>query len=313
MVSPILTARRPIIEVLQAAAQRLESAGLFFGHGTDNAHDEAAWLICHALQLPVDKALPDRLLNAREQRQIASLIEQRIELRQPAAYLTGSTWFAGLQFQVSSDVLVPRSPLAELLVNQFQPWIDASGIQTVLDLGTGSGCIAIACAHYLPGTQVTGSDISLPALQLARLNAEANQLAQRCEWVYSDVFQNLSTQRFDLIISNPPYVPELRQQQLPDEYQAEPALGLYSGGDGLEHAARILLGAARQLTSEGHLILELGESADSLQQQLPMIPFIWSEFEYGGEGVLIASRALLQTHERAITHWYQSRNGQEET
>ncbi len=297
-----------MIEFIQDAAQRLEDAGLYFGHGTDNAFDEACWLACHALQWSVHQPLPNRMLSVDEQQQIKQLIDQRINTRQPAAYLTGSTWFAGLPFQVNQQVLVPRSPVAELLINQFAPWFAAETLQNILDLGTGSGCIAIACAHYLPHCQVTGSDISQDALNLAEKNADINAVSHRCQWVKSDLFTGLLGQRYDLIISNPPYVPVERQQMLADEYQAEPKLGLYSGADGLQHAAEILMAASSHLQPGGHLILEIGESAQTLQAQLPMVPFIWPEFEYGGEGVLIASQTLLIDYERDITHWYQSRN-----
>lgn len=309
--TPHMSSDRPIIEVIQDATQRLNAAELYFGHGTDNATDEACWLICHALEWPVHEPLPERLLTADEQQKISQLIDQRIESRQPAAYLTGSTWFAGLPFQVNDQVLVPRSPLAELIVNQFEPWFAPEQLHKVLDLGTGSGCIAIACAHYLPHCQVRGSDISEDALNLAKINASANQVDGRCDWIKSDVFNAMADQHFDLIISNPPYVPDRRQQELADEYQAEPKLGLYSGADGLYHAAEILIAASGHLQPEGHLVLEIGESAETLQAQLPMIAFIWPEFEYGGEGVLIASRGLLMAHERDITDWYQARTGQQ--
>lgn len=297
-----------MVEFIQDAAQRLDDAGLYFGHGTDNAFDEACWLACYALQWPVHKPLPNRMLDVDEQQQIRQLIDQRINTRQPAAYLTGSTWFAGLPFQVNQQVLVPRSPVAELLINQFVPWFAADTLQNILDLGTGSGCIAIACAHYLPDSQVTGSDISQDALSLAKVNADMNDVSHRCQWIQSDIFAGLSGRRYDLIISNPPYVPLERQQVLADEYQAEPKLGLYSGTDGLYHAAEILIAASNYLQSGGHLIMEIGESAQTLQAQLPMVPFIWPEFEYGGEGVLIASQALLVDYRRDITRWYQSRN-----
>ncbi len=301
-----------ITEVLRQAGSRLDTAGVCFGHGTDNAVDEAFWLICHALDLPVHEPLPDIVLDTTQQQRVFDLIEQRINSRKPAAYLTGSTWFAGLSFNVTTDVLVPRSPLAELIENQFQPWLDADRVNSLLDIGTGSGCIAIACAYYMPECQVTGSDVSPQALQLASENACRHQLAGRCKWVESDLFAGLQGQSFDLIISNPPYVPDARRQTLANEYLAEPDLGLYSGTDGLDHAAGILLQASSHLLPDGLLILEIGESAERLQTQLPMIAFIWPEFEHGGDGVLIADRQLLQSHQHDITQWYQHRmtNGQ---
>lgn len=299
-----------MLDVFNDAARKLDAAGLHYGHGTDNARDEAAWLICHVLGLSVHEPLPDIQISAPQSTVINALVKQRIRTRQPAAYLTGSAYFAGLAFKITSSVLVPRSPLAEIIGNEFAPWLRAEDIHQILDLGTGSGCIGIACAYYLPHVKVTGSDISDAALQLAAHNAAANGVAERCRWIESDVFQGLSGQQFDLIISNPPYVPDARRQELAGEYQAEPELGLYSGADGLQHAARILVDAVEHLTPNGHLILEIGESASALQQQLPELPFIWPEFEYGGEGVLIADRGLLQSHEHVITRWYQARTGQ---
>ncbi len=298
---------RHITEILRLAAAQLEAGGVYCGHGTDNVTDEAFWLLCHALELSVHDALPDVYLDAGQQQQVNELVAQRIDSRRPAAYLTGSTWFAGLPFLVSSDVLVPRSPLAELIQNKFAPWLNAAAIGSVLDLGTGSGCIAIACANFLPGCNVTGSDVSLDALALAARNADQLGLGERCRWLESDVYAGLQQECFDLIISNPPYVPDARRETLAPEYLAEPDLGLYSGADGLDHAARILMGASRHLQPGGHLLLEIGESAAELQNQLPMIPFIWPDFERGGEGVLIADRGLLEAHEHDITRWCQHR------
>lgn len=301
-----------IIVVLNAAASRLESAGVYFGHGTDNAFSEAFWLICHALGLSVHEPLPEIQLSTRQQEHIYALVERRIDSRQPAAYLTGSTWFAGLPILVTSDVLVPRSPIAELIINQFEPWLDINKVKRVLDLGTGSGCIALACAWHFSGVEVTGVDVSEQALKLALNNSIELKLDKCCHWLHSDIYSGLSGQRFDLIISNPPYVPVARQSELPSEYHAEPGLGLYSGEDGLDHAARILFDAHHHLEIGGLLVLEVGESAESLQAQLPMVPFVWLDFEQGGEGVLLAEQVLLQHHQHDINDWYQSRLGIQE-
>lgn len=296
------------LELLEAVADRLDAAGLYYGHGTDNAQDEAFWLMAYALKHSVHQPLPQRPLTHSEHAAVEALLVERIQSRKPMAYLTGSAWFAGLEFQVTEHVLVPRSPMAELIVNRFSPWLDSKKVTSVLDLGAGSGCIGIAAAIYLPDVALTGVDISGHALAVAEGNARRHALGARSRWLKSDMFEALAGERFDLILSNPPYVPDARRNELPDEYQAEPLVGLYSGLDGLDHAAYLLSGAADHLNAGGCLILEVGESAPTLMEQLPGIPFIWPEFEYGGEGVLIADKAMLDRYESDITSWYRTRN-----
>lgn len=270
---------------------------MYFGHGTDNAADEAAWLVSYALDLgweeleanlqnPVDAAAAEK---------IRGLFERRVAERVPAAYLTGETWFAGLKFRVNSSVLVPRSPLAELIQNAFRPWLYEAPT-SILDLCCGSGCIGIACAHYLPDAHVSMSDISEEALAVARENIEFHALRARVEVVQSDAFANIKG-KFDLIVSNPPYVDSEDLANMPAEYHAEPQLGLASGKDGLDFTRVILKNAAKFLSEKGTLIVEVGNSAETLEKLLPRLPFIWPEFEFGGQGIFILSKEDLQKHE----------------
>lgn len=292
--------------LIASISKQFEQAGLVFGHGTATAHDEACWLVAHVLGLDVTATLPDLALDAAAQAAVASVVEARLAQRQPLAYLLGEAWFCGLPFGVNQHTLVPRSPLAELIHEQFRPWLDAREHHTLLDIGTGSGCIAIACAVHMPWLAVTGSDIDADALSMAADNASRHGVAQRCNWCLADLYDGLQ-QRFDIIVSNPPYVPDAAAASMPPEYRHEPAHALYSGADGLQHVARILLHAREHLTAAGMLILELGETAAELQQQLPELPWLWPELEHGGEGVLLAAADVLQRHDHAIKQWYQQR------
>jgi len=294
-------------DLIATIVARFEHAGLAFGHGTATAFDEACWLTAHALSLDVTAELPDLALDSTAQAAIEALVNARIDLRQPLAYLLGEAWFCGLPFQVNQHTLVPRSPLAELIQEQFHPWLDSNCHSTLLDIGTGSGCIAIACAVIMPWLQVTGSDIDTDALALAAENARRHRVESRCCWRHSDIYSDLQ-QRFDIIVSNPPYVPADEAAGMPPEYRHEPAHALYSGVDGLQHVARILLRAREHLTASGALILELGASAAVLQEQLPMLPWMWPDLAHGGEGVVIADANMLQRHEHDIKTWYQQRH-----
>ena len=301
-----MTTRVYLHDLISSIAARFDAAGLAFGHGTMTAQDEACWLAAHVLDLDVNAELPDLALDEPEQTAVERMVTARIEQRQPLAYLLGEAWFCGLPFRVNQHTLVPRSPLAELIREQLQPWLAADGCHSLLDIGTGSGCIAIACAVHMPWLQVTGTDIDVQALAVAADNARRHQVNQRCRWTQADIYAGL-TQRYDIIISNPPYVPASEQNSLPSEYQSEPAAALYSGSDGLDHVARILVHASERLTATGTLLLELGETAHVLQQQLSMLPWLWPELEHGGEGVLIADAGMLRRHEHDIKHWYQQR------
>ncbi|MFD2111856.1 50S ribosomal protein L3 N(5)-glutamine methyltransferase [Thiorhodococcus fuscus] len=287
-----------IQDFVRWGASRFNAAQLFFGHGTDNAIDEAAHLVLSGLNL--DPGLPagfrDCRLTPAERVLVSELIERRLVERVPGAYLTGRAWFAGMEFSVNRHVLVPRSPIAELVEAGFDPWIDAERIGRVLDLCTGSGCIGIASAAYLPDVDVDLVDISPDALEIARRNVERHGLADRVRVLESDLFDVLAGNRYDVIVSNPPYVSQAEYDSLPAEYLNEPGLALLGGDDGLDLVIRILEGAAHFLTEEGILIVEVGNSAQYLDNRLPGVPFTWLEFERGGEGVFLLTREQLIEH-----------------
>ncbi len=283
---------RTIRDLIRWGASRFNEVGLHFGHGTDNAFSEASWLVLHALSLPLD--LDGDWLDSRvtsdERRVVLDLLRQRIEQRKPAAYLTGEAWFCDLPFTVNESVLVPRSPIAELIRSGFSPWLPVEPVTSVLDLCCGSGCIGIACAHAFPEAEVVLSDISDAALSLAQENIARHGLEERVRAVRSDVFDDLPRQRFDLIVSNPPYVDAEDMASLPPEYHHEPSLGLAAGEDGLDIVRRILADAPRYLADDGLLVVEVGNSQPALEAAFPRIPFTWVEFESGGHGVFVLTR-----------------------
>ena len=284
-----------IRDFIRWGASRFNAAGLHFGHGTDNALDEAAWLVLHALDLPLD--LPPHWQEARltpgERRRVVDLLLARIETRKPAAYLTGEAWFCGLPFAVNEAVLVPRSPIAELIEQGFQPWLVADPVTRVLDLCTGSGCIGIACAFAFPEAEVDLSDVSAEALDVARQNIARHGLGERVRPHRADVFDGLPPARYDLIVANPPYVDAADMAELPAEYRHEPRLGLAAGADGLDIVRRILAEAVDWLSPQGLLVVEVGNSAPALQAAYPDLPFIWPEFERGGHGVFLLEAGAL--------------------
>ncbi|NEZ05195.1 50S ribosomal protein L3 N(5)-glutamine methyltransferase [Wenzhouxiangella sp. XN201] len=283
--------------LIRQAAARMQSAGIFFGHGTDNAIDEACWAASHVFGLAPDfedEALA-REVSEEDRGRFDALITERIETRKPLAYLIGEAWFAGLAFEVDENVLVPRSPLAELIVEGFAPWIEPDRLRRVLDVGTGSGCLAIATAVYWPEVTVDAVDISPEALALARANAQRHGVGDRVEAIESDLLDAVSGRRYDVILANPPYVPTASMAELPAEYRWEPALGLEAGEDGLDLVRRLLDTAADHLEDDGVLIVEVGEAAEALESLLLErgIEFTWLEFEHGGDGVaLIEAKAF---------------------
>ncbi len=278
-----------IEDFIRWGASCFDAKGLFYGHGTDNALDESAALVFHALNLQYD--LPAEYLQNRptdqEKSAILQLFQQRIDQRQPAAYLTNKIYFAGLQFYVDENVLVPRSPIAELIENGFVPWIDPERVTRVLDMCTGSGCIGIACAYSFPQAEVDLVDISPEAVQVAEKNIQQHGVQDRVAAIQSDLFASVDEKKYDIIVSNPPYVSSAEMLDLPPEYHQEPSLGLEAGAAGLDIVIPLLQQASSYLKPDGIMVVEVGLSADALQERFPRVPFLWLEFERGGEGVFM--------------------------
>ncbi len=291
-----------IIDFIRYAASRFSAAGVTFGHSYDNALDEATHLVLQTLQLPHDlsPAYGQARLVAEEKVALLALIERRITERMPIAYLTGKAWFAGLEFISDRRALVPRSPIAELILGGFSPWLDDRVVFRALDLCTGSGCIGIAMASHYPDWLVDLVDISDDALALARENIEYQDVGDRVRAISSDLFDGVRGERYDLIVSNPPYVTEDEYAAMPAEYAHEPRLGLTAGADGLDLALRILREAPEVLTEDGVLIVEVGESERALVELLPEVPFNWVEFAVGQMGVFVIDRGDLVEHADAI-------------
>ncbi|KAB7770453.1 50S ribosomal protein L3 N(5)-glutamine methyltransferase [Xanthomonas sacchari] len=290
-----------IIDLIRYGTSRFNAAGLSFGHSYDNALDEATQLVLHALHLPHDlgPAYGSARVTTPEKAQVLALFERRIAERIPAAYLTGEAWFAGLSFKSDARALVPRSPIAELIEAGFEPWLAGRPVERALDLCTGSGCIAIAMAHYNPNWQVDAVDISDEALSLAAENKE-RLLADNVELVKSDLFAGLSGRRYELIVTNPPYVTHAETDALPPEYAHEPELGLRAGDDGLDLALKILRDVPAHLSEDGLLICEVGESERALAQLLPEVDFAWVEFKVGQMGIFAVERSELIAHHARI-------------
>lgn len=284
-----------IRDFLRWGASEFIAAKLFYGHGTDNPWDEAEQLVLHAINLspPLSEEWLDARLTLNERKKVVANLARRIQERVPAAYITGKAWFAGLPFVVDERVLVPRSPIGELIQKRFEPWLADEPLQ-ILDLCTGSGCIGIACAYAFPDAYVQLSDISFDALAVAEENIEQHGLGERVFAMQSDLFENLQGQVFDLIVSNPPYVDAEDMASLPEEYHAEPELGLASGDDGLDFTRRLLTEATDYLSEQGVLLVEVGNSWPALEAAYPALPFTWVEFERGGHGVFVLTAADLR-------------------
>lgn len=293
-----LSELQTIRDFLRYATTRFNQAGLYFGHGTDNAWDEAAALVLHSLHLPHDisQLVMDARLIEKERANLLHLIQERVEKRLPLAYLTHEAWFSGLSFYVDERVLIPRSPIAELIEKHFQPWVRPEKIHQILDLCTGSGCIAIALAKAFPDAEVDASDISDEALAVAKINVLRHSMDDQVHLIHADLFTGLPHKKYDLIVSNPPYVSQQEMIDLPDEYRHEPVLGLAAGSQGLDMAKRILDEATLHLSANGVLIVEVGNSEHALADAYPETPFTWLEFENGGGGVFLLTAEQLREH-----------------
>jgi ribosomal protein L3 glutamine methyltransferase len=283
-------------DLLRFAVSRFNEAGLFFGHGLTSAYDEAVYLILHILHLPLDQLEPflDARLTAAELRQVLHIIERRALERIPAAYLTKEAWLGDFNFYVDERVIVPRSFIAELLRERLAPWVEEpDGIHSALDLCTGSACLAVLLAYAFGNAMIDATDISQEALQVARKNVSSYNLEHRINLVQSDLFAELPGRRYDLIISNPPYVSAASMAALPEEYHHEPRNALASGADGLEATRTILRGAASHLTDQGLLIVEIGHNREALERTFPQTPFTWLETSAGDEFVFLLKRGQL--------------------
>ncbi|HKB60871.1 MAG TPA: 50S ribosomal protein L3 N(5)-glutamine methyltransferase [Gallionellaceae bacterium] len=286
-------ALRTVRDCLRFAVSRFNEAGLFFGHGSDNAYDEAAYLVLHTLHLPLDRLDPflDAALTPDEIEAVLAIIARRVNERLPAAYLTHEAWLAGHRFYVDERVIVPRSFFAELLEEQMAPWVeDPESIRSVLDLCTGSGCLAILAALAYPDSVVDAVDISRDALEVARQNVADYGMQERVHPIESDLFAALNGRQYDLIISNPPYVNAESVDALPPEYLHEPELALGSGQDGLDATRIILRDAARHLTPNGILAVEIGHNRAALEAAYPEMPFTWLEVQTGDDFIFLLHR-----------------------
>lgn len=285
-------------DAIRWAVTAMQRADVYFGHGTDNAYSEAQLLLGHLTELNYSQLeqFQQAHLQSSEWQAFMQLVQTRIDERKPAAYLTGQAWFAGLPFVVDERVLVPRSPIAELIENRFAPWLQHEPAR-ILDLCTGSACIAIACAYTFPEAEVDALDLSIDALTVAEENIAMHGLEQRVIPIQSNLYDAVPKQRYDLIVTNPPYVDAEDMADLPAEFHHEPELGLAAGDDGLDLVRTILREAPDHLTEHGVLICEVGNSMLALAAEFPEVPFEWIDFEHGGDGVFVLTYADLVTHQ----------------
>jgi len=291
-----------IRDFIRWAVSRFNEANLYYGHGTDSAWDDAVALILHTLHLPhdINPMVLDARLTQDERQALAKVLDRRIHERMPVPYLTHQAWFAGLSFYVDERVLIPRSPMAELIENHFQPWAEHP-IERILDLCTGSGCIAIACAKAFPDALVDAADISTEALHVAEQNVREHACEDQVHLYQADIFDGLPAHQYDLIISNPPYVDAEDMATLPPEYHHEPSLALAAGQDGLDIVTRLLRDAIHHLNPHGLLIVEVGNSEVALADRFPHLPFMWLEFQRGGGGVFLLTYEQLHAIKNQIS------------
>ncbi len=293
-------------DVIIWAEDLFKKNNLYFGHGTDNALDEAAYLLSYCAEKPVDFNDNDLtyVLTGKQREKAKKVLEQRIVDKIPAAYITGTAYFFGLAFEVNDNVLIPRSPIAELIGEQFFPWFDyaewsnknKNNTLNILDMCTGSGCIAIACAMAFEHAQVDAVDISSLALDVANRNINKHDISERITTHQSDMFVSLPQKKYNIIVSNPPYVTQNEIDHLPDEYHKEPSLGLYAANKGLQFAVTLLQQAFYYLADDGLIVIEVGNSAQALQTLFPQVPFTWLEFEMGGEGVFVLDATQIRQY-----------------
>ena len=283
------------IEIIEQVAQSFEKANLHYGHGTDNAWDEAVALVLYVLDLPfhIDEKESEKEISQSDQAKILALADRRVKENKPLPYLTNTAYFAGLPFYIDERVIIPRSPFAELIEQGFAPWINPEEITQVLDLCTGSSCMAIAAALALPNVAVDAVDISKDALDVAMINLQKYELEDRVNLIESDLFSNVPQKKYDVIMSNPPYVSQDEMKALPQEFHHEPHNALHAEDEGLEIVLKILKEAPNYLSKNGILIVEVGNSQEALEKRLPNVPFTWLEFERGGEGVFILGYSSL--------------------
>lgn len=300
-INDAITQLDTIRDFIRWAVTQFNQKNLVYGHGTDNAWDEAVNLILTCLRLApdIDTHVLDAKLCLNEKKFIAKKIQERIEKRIPVPYLVNEAWFAGLNFYVDQRVIIPRSPIAELIEEQFSPWVEEGNLGHMLDLCTGSGCIAISCALTFPEAKIDAVDLSESALEVAKRNVARYGLEDSLQLYTSDLFNALEGKRYDLIVSNPPYVADQEYSGLPSEYKHEPREALLSGEDGLEIIKRILAEAEQYLTPTGVLIVEVGAAQEVLEAAYPDVPFTWLQFERGGEGVFLLTAQEL----KEFRHW----------
>jgi ribosomal protein L3 glutamine methyltransferase len=301
--SPLSQELETVRDWLRYAVSQFTRAGLFFGHGMTSAYDEAAYLVLHALHLPLDRLEPflDAKLTLEERERLLEILSRRVEQRIPAAYLTHEAWLGEHRFYVDERVLIPRSYIAELLRDDLAPWIsDPARIQTALDLCTGSGCLAILLAHHFPNADVDAADISSEALAVALRNVAEHGLQGRVNLIRSDLLSNLTEKRYDLIVSNPPYVTAMAMEELPPEYRHEPSVALAGGDDGLDAVRTILAHVADYLTTDGVLVVEVGDNRSATEAAFPRLPFTWLATESSEDSVFLLRRSDLAAGERAV-------------
>jgi ribosomal protein L3 glutamine methyltransferase len=285
-------------QMIETVSDRLEKSEVYCGHGTDNISDESVALVFQVLKLPFDEQFEEKLqhvLTMDQIDQVMNVLDKRIRERKPLPYLIRQAYFAGLPFYVDERVIIPRSPMAELIERAFEPWIDPNHVHSILDLCTGSGCIAVACASVFPDAKVDAVDISLDALKVAKINVEKHHVSDQVNLIQSDLFDNLKDRKYDIVISNPPYVSQDELQALPQEYKYEPQAALLAENSGLAFIVRILQSAISYLTDHGILIVEVGGHQEILEKRFPKMPFLWLEFERGESSVFLLTTHVTKT------------------